>query len=284
MPVAKLTIGICTRDRSCLGTCLRRLSILPGIDNVEVLVVDNSTFDSYITANRECVEGYHFEFVHVKDFMEARNYAVNHCHTEYFMWLDDDDYLSMDALMVIDNIIDFTKADFISFGVKKEGRIQPFNYEVTDISSMRLRYKYLNQFDHYSKDRDTKVYLWNCAVVFKTEQVAWKKRWKYIGCDDILPITEMYLTANKVVRANIPIYYYDVQTYVTSQKLADEVTRLCENMLNSYKEVMNNISNELLKNKYTKKILKRAINNSIRQLEFNDGVIYGPLVQLRDQI
>lgn len=274
----RLTIGICTRDRSCLGLCLRRLSVLPKIETIDVIVADNSTYDSYVKANRECTEGYGFKFFHTKEFMDARNDAIAMSVTEYFMWLDDDDYLSVDSIVVIEKLIEDTGADFISLGVNKEGRIQSYDHKIKDISSIKDRYKYLNQFDHYAKDRDTKVYLWNCAIVFKKDLAVRCAFWKYVGCDDILPITDMYINALKVIRANIPIYYYKVQTFVTSEKSADQIKELAQNMYFSYSKLL---EINTRRDKWFCKIMKRAIQNSIRQLEVNDGLTDGPLIQLK---
>lgn len=269
-----LSILIVTADRPLqLKLCLNRLSVLPWIEMVEIEVWDNSKDKRNQKLNHQFFKTSktNFHYHYCEDFIECRNRSAFECKTEYFTILDDDDYLSVDAIIYMLTFIrEYPQIKFFSFAVCKEGRLDRFNYGYEFITGEVQKFKLLNDFDNYGNDRSYKVYLWNCAQVISKSLLNDNSKWQYLGCDDILPITAAYLTAETVIKINHPIYYYPCQQTVSSKKSLEDLMKLESNMIKSYAKLR-----YLFDPSNTSHIIDKAIHNSIRQLEVIDK--YNPI-------
>lgn len=270
-----LTINIVTADRSCLGLCLNRLKVLPSIELVDVHVFDNSK-TSIGDLNKKLTESYGFTYYHFDDFITCRNKSVELTKTEYFTILDDDDWLVTDA---IDNALYYMKKypeiEYFAFNTGKQGRVDKHDFKEHIIDNRLKKLYYLNNFDNYESDRTHKVYLWNSASIIKTYLAQSCQKWEFIGCDDILPITSIYLTARKIMKVNRLMVQYPVQQSITANKDMAKLLELSDNMFKSYQRLL-----KLYPNKWDQRIIKKAIRNSSRQLQVIDNYTASCLIQL----
>lgn len=271
-----ITISIVTADRiERVEACLYRLSLLPNIDRVKVHVIDNSELHRYQVIARKfyACGRYNWTLSHVKDFIEARNLAVATCKTKWMFILDDDDLLDVNAIANFEDALSKAteETDMISFGVGKVGRIDNFTGDVTSII-VKGRADFLNDFDRYKYDRLNKVYLWNSGHLLRTEALRRGPGWKYRYCDDILPITHLYITAREVLRVNRIICWYEEQNTICAIKTKVEAEKLELNMLRSYEELLDMLTSSQLGVEAVRcEVLLLAVKNSIKQLKHIDN-------------
>ena len=97
----KITIAICTYRRfSELKTCLEHVRRLNQLDQVRVLVIDNSLQRDESLQFKDWA-GQHTPFLDYiitpkAGLSYARNIALLHCDTEYIAYLDDDAFVAPD--------------------------------------------------------------------------------------------------------------------------------------------------------------------------------------------
>lgn len=270
-----ITISIVSNRPEKLDRCLNRLSLVPNIDRVKVSVIDNSPSNNFEVTHKIFMKYAHdyWRLAHFDDFIKARNGAVMDCNTKWMFILDDDDLLDVNAIANFEDALSKAteETDMISFGVGKVGRIDNFTGDVTSIM-VKGRADFLNNFDRYKYDRLNKVYLWNSGHLLRTEALRRGPGWKYRYCDDILPITHLYITAREVLRVNRIICWYEEQTTICAIKTKVEAEKLELNMLRSYEELLDMLtSSQLGVGAVRCEVLLLAVKNSIKQLKHIDN-------------
>lgn len=268
-----LTIAIVTKDREkefdrCIGSLIKQ----PLLDQCHVIVVDNSTSEITravkLAKLNELSKYTTVEFVRWTGFLESRNRAVRDVNTPYFTIMDDDDYYLRGGIKTMIETLKENPVEFLGVTCLKEGRPTPTKTGFTRVPPSK-KLQYLNRFDNYEKDRLDKIFLWNAANVYSRELVyGVRGDWRFEGCDDILPVTSMYLRAKTVGILTTPCYGYSVQQSVTSDRDSFEVLDLVSGIEESYR-----ILNERFgSNPKDKLILDKAARNSYLQVKLNNGV------------
>lgn len=270
-----ITISIVSNRPEKLDRCLNRLSLVPNIDRVKVSVIDNSPINKFEVTHKIFMKYAHdyWRLAHFDDFIKARNGAVMDCKTKWMFILDDDDLLDVNAIANFEDALSKAteETDMISFGVGKVGRIDNFTGDVTSIM-VKGRADFLNDFDRYKYDRLNKVYLWNSGHLLRTEALRRGPGWKYRYCDDILPITHLYITAREVFRVNRIICWYEEQNTICAIKTKVEAEKLELNMLRSYEELLDMLTSSQLGVEAVRcEVLLLAVKNSIKQLKHIDN-------------
>jgi len=207
---------------------------------------------------------------HIPDFIDCRNACVKECTTPWMMILDDDDKIDLESLNKLltmkcfdDEYLSTNNIDFVSFAMRKESEHLPFDYSMRIVKDKENE---LSQFDDYENSKLTKVYTRNAGNLYRVRKLSSCMKWMYVGCDDILPITDLYLSARNVLRVNAPIQIYSSQNTVGRVKTKEQVRRVELGMHDSYIRLYskhNTLSDS--------KVIIKSIQNSIKQLAHFDN-------------
>jgi len=258
------TISIVTNRGDNLIKNIHRLRLLPQFEEIKV----NIFLNNLKPGDQYCISEALIGLSNVKQyycetFIQARNRAISECTTKWMLFLDDDDYLTVNVVAMINYYIEKygDTADMINFRYEKVGRFDgtPTGENKSNYTE-NFKILMLSDFDKYELSRQYRIYLGNGNSLLNVESIKkWDIKWKYPYCDDIYPITNLYIRGT-IVKSHELIGVYPIQTTVTEDKSEEQIKLLEDDMVSSYSDLIELFGKE-------NPILYLAVHNSYRQLQ-----------------
>ncbi|MDH5084130.1 glycosyltransferase family 2 protein [Clostridium perfringens] len=193
--------------KKCLESIYYDLNM---INNIEVIIIDDGSTDNskeYISKFLNKYDNLKYFYQKNKGVSKARNYGLSKATGDYIMFLDSDDYLSKDALYLINEKINKYNSDCILYGHNKFFENGNIIKEKIDFLSEEKLYNGKEVVDLILEFK-IKGYL--CDKIFKRD--IWNKNkiefstMKY--CEDWFPITKCIYYSNSISIIQEDIYCY----------------------------------------------------------------------------
>ena len=239
-----------------------------GLENLEVILVDDKSTDNSVKIINRYVEKYdNFKGIFFEEGSgfpgKPRNVGLNYVTSDYVMFLDSDDYLEENACETLYRVIQEENADIVSgsFTKKDENGIDVFNYAgwvstLTDPNEdYSIRFKKTKEILKYSNFRfvvtnikDNGYILGNSNVwakIFRTDLIKDKNILfpEDIVAQDSVFLLESFFNANKIVFIKDVLVRYNNQRSDVEDKSISHV-KSNKNLLGRIKayQLMYNLS------------------------------------------
>ena len=204
--------------RECLDSIVNQ-SI--GIDNIEVIIVDdNSTDNSLNIINEYCDKYNNFKLISNKSQLgagESRNKAIGEVNSDYLTFIDCDDFISLNAYEDSLSKIEESGADLLIFNWETytgTDYVEPINIHQVNT----LENKLINSIDE------------NPKLIFSTSscnKIYHKSLFKYLKFsnglyDDNLAVVSSLINASKIFLSKDATYFYRKNLTSTTENITPQ--------------------------------------------------------------
>jgi len=182
--------------------------------NIEIILInDGSTDNSGKICDRLKKDDLRIKVIHTKNsgLSAARNNGLKIATGEYIMFLDGDDFITLNAVNDIQKIIKSKKSTdiiigkFINYYDEKRQEVESFNFDETNFKNKEGS----EVLSHILNDYP--VNMWSACrsiynrKLFTDNNLTFKQG---ITSEDLFLVPDLYLCAKAVMPYNTPFYYY----------------------------------------------------------------------------
>jgi glycosyltransferase involved in cell wall biosynthesis len=230
--------------------------------DLEIIIINDGSIDktkgilSNIAIKNNNIKVYHTKNQGV---YKARNLALQKVTGSYIWMLDADDYISFEALFLIENVISNAVIDILNIGYNLEIKKEEFHVVKTQLLNANI----INGVT-FLKNNDGRLYLWNNIYnsnFIKTNKFSFLA--KSVSLEDFLFNVNVFVKAKKVMCLNKPLYTYGFSANSISRN--SNLEHLIKKGTSSYNVQLNT---KLLRDTYKEnsieyEVLNEKLNHSV---------------------
>lgn len=178
--------------------------------NWELIIVDDGSNDNSYKVIKEFLNDNRINYIYEKNsgVSAARNNALKHANGDYVLFIDSDDYFSMNILDDMSKLLSKKNVDVVKFGyftergmIRKKYKFSSTINQILEDESLKLEVKN-NIFSSYDFNC-----VWNSVIKSNiAKSIQFDK--KIINAEDLLYFYKVLKTSKSIFITNEPYYHY----------------------------------------------------------------------------
>ena len=257
-----------------IGECLRSV-FEQSYDNIEYILVNDSTPDASMTKVDEALKKYPQKKTHVKiinntenkGIATTRNILLENAIGDYIYFVDSDDFIEPNTIETLVHYAIETKADIV--------RCDYFKY-CNGISTAVIRKPMSKDEDLLSASLSNKYGMESLTFLFIRRDMITRYALRFPeninGCEDMLMTVKLFFYTNKVVDIYKPLYHYRIDNTLS---ITHQPQSFRTHSIKAVQEIIAFLKQEGIENRYHSELLQLMFtskqhfltNKSIRDVD-----------------